>query len=53
MTVKELIEHLQTLPPDYNVYYEAGDYKDNYEEVNNIEISHMNTLGTYKGVYLK
>jgi hypothetical protein len=53
MTVKELIEQLSKLPQDYYVYYEAGDYKDDYQEVSQAEVSHYSTLGTRQGVYLK
>ena len=53
MTVKELIEQLNELPQDYYVYYEAGDYKDDYQEVNQVEVSRFSTLGTSQGVYLK
>jgi predicted translin family RNA/ssDNA-binding protein len=53
MTVKELIEQLNKLPQDYYVYYESGDYKDDYQEVNYVEVSHFSTLGTPRGVYFK
>jgi len=53
MTVSELIEQLKKLPPDYEVFHEGGDYKDDWQEVNNVEVSHRATLGTPVGVYLK
>jgi hypothetical protein len=53
MTVKELIDQLKQFPPDYVVSYEGGDYKDDYREVNAVEVSHRSTLGTPRGVYLK
>ena len=53
MTVSELIEELKNLPPDYYVYYESGNHKDDYQEVNRVEVSHESTLGYYRGVYLK
>jgi hypothetical protein len=53
MTVSELIEELKQLPQDYIVYYEGGDYKDDYREVNKVEVSHFSMLGTYRGVYLE
>lgn len=33
MTVKDLIEELKKLPPDAKVYYEGGEYKDDYREI--------------------
>lgn len=53
MTVSKLIEQLKTLPPDYEVFYEGGDYKDDWREVNKVEVSHRSTLGTPVGVYLQ
>jgi sulfur carrier protein ThiS len=53
MTVKELIDQLKQFPSDYVVSYEGGDYKDDYREVNTVEVSHRSTLGTPRGVYLK
>jgi hypothetical protein len=53
MTVSELIEQLKQLPHDYEVFYEGGDYKDDWQEVRNVSVSHRSTLGTPVGVYLK
>lgn len=33
MTIKELVERLQKFPPDMKVYYEGGDFKDDWREV--------------------
>ena len=53
MTVAELIVKLQQLPKDYEVFHEGGDYKDDWQEVNKVEVSHRSTLGTPVGVYLQ
>jgi hypothetical protein len=53
MTVAELIKELEKLPLDYEVFYEGGDYKDDWREVSKVEYSHRSTLGTSVGVYLK
>jgi hypothetical protein len=52
MTVAELIVQLQQFPKDYLVFHESGDYKDNWQEVSKVEVSHRSTLGTPVGVYL-
>jgi hypothetical protein len=53
MTVKQLIEILREMPEDYYVYYEAGEYKEHWEEIEQVEVCHISTLGTYRGVYLR
>jgi hypothetical protein len=53
MTVAELISELQKLPQDYLVFRDAGDYKDDWQEVVKVEVSHCSTLGTPVGVYLE
>lgn len=53
MTVSELIAELQKLPKDYLVFLDGGDYKDDWQEVIKIEVSHRPTLGTPVGVYLE
>jgi hypothetical protein len=53
MTVFELISILQQFPPDYKVYCEGGDYKDDYREVYKVEVSHRSTLGTPVGIFIK
>lgn len=52
MTVNELIEHLKQFPPEYEVFYEGGDYLHDWREVRGAEVSHRSTLGTPRGVYL-
>lgn len=53
MTVSELIKELQTLPQDYEVFYEGGDHKDDWIEVSSVSVSHRSSLGTPVGVYLE
>lgn len=53
MTVSELIRELQTLPQNYEVFRESGDYKDDWIEVNRVSVSHRSSLGTPVGVYLE
>ena len=53
MTVSELIKELQTLPQNYEVFRETGDYKDDWIEVNRVSVSHRSSLGTPVGVYLE
>jgi hypothetical protein len=53
MTVAELIAELQQFPKDYIVFREGGDYKDDWQEVSRVEVSHRSTLGTPVGVYLE
>lgn len=53
MTVAELIAELQQFPKDYVVFREGGDYKDDWQEVGKIAVSHRSTLGTPVGVYLQ
>jgi hypothetical protein len=53
MTVAELIAELREFPPDYEVFRESGDYKDDWQEVRNVSVSHRSTLGTPVGVYLE
>lgn len=53
MTVSELIEKLKQLPQDYEVFREGGNYKDDWREVDKVEVSHRSTLGTPVGVYLE
>jgi len=50
MTVEHLIKLLQTLPKDAKVYYEGGDYKDDWRLVTTA--SKLDSWGT-KGVLLK
>ena len=54
MNVKDLIEQLQKLPPDYEVFYEGGDYKDDWREVRQVEIARRSTEVSwgYTGVFL-
>lgn len=53
MTVSELIAELQKLPADYLVFRDGGDYQNDWQEVEKIEVSHRATLGTPVGVYLE
>lgn len=53
MKVYELIEELQKLPKDYEVFREGGDFKDDWREVSKVEVSHRATLGTPVGIYLE
>jgi hypothetical protein len=53
MTVAELIEKLKQLPQDYTVFREGGDYKDDWREVDKVEVARWSTLGTLVGVYLE
>lgn len=53
MTVAELIAELQKLPPEYPVFRDNGDYRDDWHEVEKVEVSHRSTLGTPVGVYLE
>jgi hypothetical protein len=50
MTVKELIEALQKLPQDDVVYYEGGDYADDWRQVH--KVSNLNSWGT-KGILIE
>jgi hypothetical protein len=55
MTVSELIKQLQTLPQDYQVYYEGGDFKDNWIEVSNVSVAKRATEVSWGhvGVFLE
>ena len=55
MTVSELIKQLQTLPQDYQVYYEGGDFKDNWIEVSNVSFAKRATEVSWGhvGVFLE
>jgi len=44
MTVSELIEKLKQLPPDSTVYYEGGEYADDWRRVS--RVSNLNSWGT-------
>jgi len=50
MTVKELRELLETLPPDDTIYVDAGEYKDNYIEA--CTVGRLNLFGI-KGWYIE
>jgi hypothetical protein len=50
MTVKELIEELKKFPPDTEVYYEGGDYADDWRKVH--RLSDLNNWGT-RGVLVE
>ena len=50
MTVKELIETLQKFPQDDVVYYEGGDYADDWRPVH--KVSNLNSWGT-RGILLE
>lgn len=52
MKVKELIEQLQQLPPEYEVFVEGGNHRHDWREVDNVSVSHHSTWGTPQGVYL-
>lgn len=53
MTVAELIKELQQFPVDYEVFYEGGDYKEDWREINKVSVSHKSILGTPVGIYLE
>lgn len=53
MTVAELIAELQQFPKDYVVFRKGGDYKDDWQEVVLVSVSHRSMLGTPVGVYLE
>jgi hypothetical protein len=36
MTVSDLIEQLKKMPPDSKVYYEGGDYKDDWRNISKV-----------------
>lgn len=38
MTVADLINELQKLPPDQPVYYPSGEFKDDYQMVGRVEV---------------
>lgn len=38
MTVADLIDELQKLPPDQSVYYPSGEFKDDYLMVGKIKL---------------
>lgn len=50
MTVEHLIAILQQIPPKTKVFYEAGDHKDDWQEVRKAEYT---VIWGVKGVYLK
>lgn len=50
MTVEQLIKFLQTMPKDDIVYYEGGDYADDWRRVT--RVSNLNSWGT-KGVLIE
>lgn len=50
MTVEQLIKLLQTFPKDATVYYEGGDYADDWRRVT--RASNLNSWGTH-GVLLE
>lgn len=50
MTVEHLIAILQQIPPKTKVFYEAGDHKDDWQEVRKAE--YLMIFGV-KGVYIK
>ena len=50
MTVKELIETLQKFPQNDIVYYEGGDYADDWRPVH--KVSNLNSWGT-RGILLE
>lgn len=49
MTVEQLIKLLQTLPKDAKVYYEGGDYAEDWRPIT--RVSNLNSWG-YSGVLL-
>lgn len=50
MTVEQLIEALKKFPPEAKVYYEGGDYKDDWREIS--AASH-GQVWELKGVFLE
>lgn len=55
MTVAELIKQLQTLPQDYQVYYDCGDFNDNWIEVSTVSVAKRATEVSWGnvGVFLE
>lgn len=53
MTVAELIKELSQMPSDATVYYNAGDYKDDWQEVTKADVEYFSSLGKGRGVYLE
>ena len=52
MTVEELINQLKQLPPSMEVYYEGGEYKDDWRPVYRVEIQKFSSLSSPAGVHL-
>lgn len=50
MTVEKLIEMLKQFPPDSKVYYEGGDYKDDWREIQTVSHGQVWEL---KGVFIE
>lgn len=50
MSVLDLINQLKKFPPDAKIYYEGGDYKDDWREISTA--AHGEVWGI-KGVFLK
>jgi hypothetical protein len=53
MTVAQMITELSKMPPDAKVYYEGGEYKDDWRLVHEIDLQKHGTLGKNSGVYIK
>lgn len=50
MTVEQLIKLLQTMPKNDTVYYEGGDYADDWRQIS--RVVSLNSWGT-KGVLIQ
>jgi hypothetical protein len=53
MTVSELIAELSKLPPECKVFYEGGDYKDDWRNVTKVDVEYFSSFGKSRGVYLE
>lgn len=53
MTVAELIAELSKMPLDAEVYYDGGEYRDNWRSVYKINQQQHGTLGKSRGVYIE
>ena len=54
MNVKDLIEQLQKLPPEYTVLYPGGNHKDDWQEVQSVKVAtHATNISWHHtGVFL-